>query len=85
MALEDKKNTELKKQRVGSCLHKLRYYKKVQDLTKIHHIAGETILIAVFYNHVYPIYPMSYSRFRYILEEPRLRARIKELEDVRRK
>lgn len=61
-------------------LHKLRYYKKIQDMVLELHQPGETILVRVFYNHVYPVYPMSYSTFRSILEEPRLKARIKELE-----
>jgi len=65
-------------------LHKLRYYKIIQDLVREHHEPGETILIRVFYNHIYPIYPMSYSQFRRIMEEPRLNARIKELEEIER-
>lgn len=61
-------------------LHKLRYYKKIQDLTIQYHEPGETILIRVFYKHIYPIYPMSYSQFRRIIEEPALNSRIAELE-----
>lgn len=77
------KQTKKYKKRVDSpCkqLHKLRYYKKIQDLAKQYHEPGETILIRVFYNHIYPVYPMSYSQFRRIIEEPALNARIAELE-----
>jgi len=66
-------------------LHKLRYYKKIQDLAKQYHEPGETILIRVFYNHIYPIYPMSYSQFRRIIEEPALNSRIAELEELEEK
>lgn len=76
-----------KKRAITPCrqLHKLRYYKKVQELTKEHHEPGETILVRVFYNHIYPIYPMSYSQFRHIIEEPVLNARIAELEEQEEK
>lgn len=79
MATKDKK----KNKRIDApCrqLHKLRYYKKIQDMAKQYHEPGETILIRVFYNHIYPIYPMSYSQFRRIIEEPALNARIEALE-----
>lgn len=79
------KNTKNNKKGIDSpCrqLHKLRYYKKIQDLAKEFHEPGETILIRVFYNHIYPIYPMSYSQFRRIIEEPALNSRIAELEEL---
>jgi hypothetical protein len=83
--MKNKKNK--KKRIIRPCrqLHKLRYYKKIQDMAKQYHEPGETILIRVFYNHIYPIYPMSYSQFRRIIEEPALNARIAELEEKRKK
>lgn len=75
-------NNKLKKSdRYCSQLHKLRYYKRIQDLTKEFHQPGETILVRVFLNHIYPIYPMSYCQFRRIIEESGLNSRIAEMEE----
>lgn len=79
MAEKSKKNEK----KISFCkqLHKLRYYKMVQDLTKQYYEPGEDVLVRVFYKRIYPLYPMSYSQFRRILEEPQLRKRIEELEN----
>ena len=82
------KQTKKDKKKIDSpCkqLHKLRYYKKIQDLAKEYHEPGETILVRAFYNHIYPIYPMSYGQFRRIIEEPALNARIAEQEELQEK
>ena len=83
--MNNKKNNKKRVNRPCRQLHKLRHYKKIQDLTKEHYEPGESILVRVFFKHIYPIYPMSYSQFRHILEEPSLNARIAELEEKEKK
>lgn len=83
--MNNKKNNKKRVNRPCRQLHKLRHYKKIQDLTKEHYEPGESILVRVFLKHIYPIYPMSYSQFRRILEEPALNARIAELEEQEEK
>lgn len=62
-------------------LNKLKYYKKVQDLTLTHHEQGITYLKGVFQKYIEPIYPMSFSQYRRILGEPCLTRRIAALEE----
>ena len=62
-------------------INKLIYYQKIQNLTKEHYEPGFITMVGVWKKYIYPTYPISYSHFRKILEEPRLRERIEQEED----
>lgn len=57
-------------------INKLIYYKKIQEITKEHYESGFTTLKGVYEKFIYPIYPISYSHYRKILEEPCLESRL---------
>jgi hypothetical protein len=59
-------------------INKLKYYKIIQDITKEKYEIGYNTLIGVYEKFIYPIYPISYSHYRKILEEPRLESRLEE-------
>ena len=61
-------------------INKLRYYKIIVDIVKVHYVPGLTTYAGVWREFVYPFYPMSYVTFMRIVNYPQLNAELETLE-----
>ena len=61
-------------------INKLRYYKIIVDIVKVHYVPGLTTYAGVWREFVYPFYPMSYVTFMRIVNYPKLNTELKILE-----
>jgi hypothetical protein len=59
-------------------INKLKLYILIQEATKQHYEKGFNTLISVYKEIIYPKYFISYSHYRRIIAEPRLKERLRE-------